>query len=96
MKNNSIHIFSTLPASQSYEALFELFFTESEQKELDLRLEILRNIALGKTQRSIAQELGTSIATVTRGAKAWRSIDKDLKEHLLTFFNASHEAHQSS
>jgi TrpR family transcriptional regulator, trp operon repressor len=43
--------------------------TEKEYKEIVIRLEILLQLAQGKSQREIAKELGVGIATVTRGAR---------------------------
>lgn len=43
--------------------------TEKERKELLQRLEVVRRLIDGTPQLKIAQDLGTGIATVTRGSK---------------------------
>lgn len=48
------------------------FFTSAERHQLQERLEIFRRLAAGQPQRQVATEVGCGIATVTRGAKAYR------------------------
>lgn len=43
--------------------------TPQEREELGVRLRVFRALLSGKTQRAIANELGVSIATVTRGSR---------------------------
>lgn len=87
MKFNISELFSSLHHKKDYDALFALLFTEKERKEMELRIAIFHGLLQGKSQRTIAAELGTGIATVTRGVKAWRLIDPTLQRHLLNFFH---------
>lgn len=48
--------------------LMEDLFTPQELEILMERWQIIQALAEGKTQRKIAEELNTSIATVTRGS----------------------------
>ena len=50
----------------------DTLLTEREWIEFVQRLSILRLLEEGKTQRAIAAELGVSIATVSRGALAYK------------------------
>ncbi len=43
--------------------------TPKERDELSKRVEIVKRIIEGESQKSIAQELGVGISTVTRGSK---------------------------
>lgn len=52
------------------QSLLEALFTAKELVELENRIEILRLLGQGQTQREIARSLGVGIATVSRGAKA--------------------------
>ena len=47
----------------------ETLLTSSELETIATRLEILRLLKQGLTQREIAKQLGVGIATVTRGAR---------------------------
>ncbi len=47
----------------------ETLLTSSELDAIATRLEILRLLKQGLTQREIAKQLGVGIATVTRGAR---------------------------
>lgn len=50
--------------------LLDALLTSKEKLELNNRIEILRRLGAGQTQREIASALGVGIATVSRGAKA--------------------------
>lgn len=51
----------------------EVMLTAKEREMLAERLQIFELLRRGHTQRHIAQELGCGIATVTRGAQAYRT-----------------------
>lgn len=57
-------------SEEELKALLEALLTPKEILELGNRIEIIRSLAQGQTQREIAQKLGVGIATVNRGAKA--------------------------
>jgi len=48
-------------------ALLEDLLTPSEINEITERIELLRQLKTGKTQREIASEMGISVTTVSRG-----------------------------
>lgn len=55
--------------------------TPEEKQQLSLRVELLRELLKGdKPQRDIAQQLGVSIATITRGSNMLKTIRPKLKE----------------
>lgn len=53
--------------------VLDALLTPKELEELDNRLRIFAGLAAGRPQRSIAQDLGVGIATVTRGAQAYKA-----------------------
>lgn len=50
-------------------ALLKELLTPAEYDELAMRWQIIRGLIEGETQRAVRDELETSIATVTRGAR---------------------------
>ena len=55
--------------SAEMEALFDDLLTPQERHAIAERLQIIRGLVQGRTQRELAEALGTSIATVTRGSR---------------------------
>lgn len=67
------HIHTMSPSAQ--QRLVKLLLTAEEQKIILNRLAITRDLLLGhNTQRSIAKQLGVSIATITRGSNALKAL----------------------
>ena len=61
----------------------ELFLTHEERKDLAGRFALVKALLEGKrTQRQIAEELGVSIAKITRGSNALKVASKNVKEIL--------------
>ena len=54
---------------KTVERLLRELLTESEANKLSLRWDIVRFLSAGKSQRTIAQELGVSLCKITRGAR---------------------------
>ena len=54
---------------RTVERLLRELLTESEAEEFSLRWEIVRCLCQGKSQRTIARELGVSLCKITRGAR---------------------------
>jgi TrpR family transcriptional regulator, trp operon repressor len=50
------------------DAFLDDLLTPAEKEEIGQRLQIVKQLHSGKTQREVAGDLGVSIATVTRGA----------------------------
>lgn len=66
---------------------FQLFFTHEERDALTTRFLIIRELLRGKmTQREMAEQLKVSIAKITRGSNAMKSIDASLEQFLENFF----------
>lgn len=65
---------------------FSLFFTKEEIAMLESRCEIVRALLQSDmTQREIAKQYRVSIAQITRGSNALKSISLPLKKLLTTF-----------
>lgn len=73
--------------AQSTEQLDELlrfFFSIEEKETVAMRTLLVHELLKGeKTQREIAQNLNISIAKITRGSNALKTISPDLKQFLL-------------
>ena len=66
------------------DAILNLLLTIEERDALAARLLIVKALLKGdKTQREISKELGVSIAKITRGSNALKTLDPDLKEFLI-------------
>ena len=50
-------------------AFFLDILSPAEYKELGVRWQIVKQLAVGKSQREVAKNLHTAIATVTRGSR---------------------------
>ena len=50
-------------------AFFQDILSPAEYKELGVRWQIVKQLAAGKSQRNVAKNLHTAIATVTRGSR---------------------------
>ncbi len=62
-------ILTKLKSEKEIEMFFSEIFTKSELDTLSKRWRIMEQLALGDTQRDIAQKLNVSLCKVTRGAK---------------------------
>ncbi|MGE3954880.1 MAG: trp operon repressor [Parachlamydiales bacterium] len=75
---------SRCKGEEELNALFELFLTIEERRDIGLRALLIDALLEGKkTQREIAADLGISIAKITRGSNALKIISPKLKERLL-------------
>jgi len=62
---------------------FEVVLTQTEREEFPKRLAILQALLKGdQTQREIAEDLGVSIANITRASNLIKASDLDLKKLL--------------
>jgi Trp operon repressor len=68
-------------------SLMRTTFTDKELEMLDERWHIFNSIAQGLPQRTVASDNNCSIATVTRGAKAYRDHKKTVDKYLKVMFN---------
>lgn len=50
-------------------AFFQDILTPAEYKELGVRWQIVKQLAVGKSHRDVAKDLHTAVATVARGSR---------------------------
>ena len=62
--------------AQAMESVLSALLTPSELRDIPNRLQIMRMLKQGVSQREISQKLGVGIATVTRGSKQLQSDTK--------------------
>jgi TrpR family trp operon transcriptional repressor len=74
-----------MKTAEALEKLFSLFLTFEEREMVAARLLIIKSLLENtSTQREIAEKYTISIAQITRGSNALKSIDPELKETLWT------------
>ena len=78
-----IQVFSDAQSQAQLGEVFSALLTPSEIHDVALRLEILKQLKAGKTQRSIAESLGVGIATVTRGSRQLQQLEGRLDQFLI-------------
>ncbi len=61
------------------EHLLRELLTKSEAEKLSLRWEIVQLLSAGKSQRTIAHQLGVSLCKITRGARELKKKRSTLK-----------------
>ena len=66
-----------------FSELCDLLFTLEEKEQIALRVELVKELLKGdKTQRQISQDLNISIAKITRGSNALKTVSDALKTHI--------------
>lgn len=66
------------------EELFRFFFTHEERENLSARFQLIQALLQGElTQREIASRYNISIAKITRGSNALKTVSPALKQYLL-------------
>jgi TrpR family trp operon transcriptional repressor len=69
--------------SKELNELLWLFLTHEERKDIATRYLIVRELVEGKkTQREMANDLGVSIAKITRGSNFLKMVSKDFRRRL--------------
>lgn len=68
-----IKIISSLESDKEIEDFLIGILTPQEIEQLTLRIEIVKRLKKGEAQRTIADDLGVGIGTVTRGSKELKS-----------------------
>ncbi|HLD16152.1 MAG TPA: trp operon repressor [Coxiellaceae bacterium] len=82
-----VHVCAKYSHTKDLDALFEVLFTPDEKEQMALRLLIIQALLRqAKPQRQLAQELGISIAKITRGSNALKMMDSHTKTMLKKFF----------
>lgn len=61
--------------------------TSAEVEELPKRLQIIKQLSRGVSQREVAKNLGVGIATVTRGAKELKNKKGGFRKVLSKFYD---------
>lgn len=72
----------TKDSNSELHTLIHALLTPSEINDVSLRLEIMRRLKTGESQRSIAETLGVGIATVTRGSRQLKQLGGVLDKYL--------------
>jgi TrpR family trp operon transcriptional repressor len=71
-------------STERLDELFGLMFTLEEKDTLATRVLLVLELLKGnRTQREIAQHLNISIAKITRGSNALKTVNDSLKDFLL-------------
>lgn len=69
---------------EELDELFRLLLTLDEQDQISTRVQLLKALLKGdQTQRVIAEDLQISIAKITRGSNALKTISAELRGYLL-------------
>ncbi|NNM67451.1 MAG: transcriptional regulator [Spirochaetales bacterium] len=68
---------------QLVQSFLASLFTAREVRDIAARWELVHRLALGETQRQIAQELGMSLCKITRGSKELKKTDSPFKKMLI-------------
>ena len=63
----------SLETDKAVESFLDTILTDREMEEIVHRLQIIKFLKQGVSQREIVSKLGVGIATVTRGSKALKS-----------------------
>lgn len=75
-----IQLLSAMEDKRSIEKILQVLFTHDERNDMAKRVQIIHGLLQGdKTQRQLAQELNVSIAKITRGSNALKSVDDEVK-----------------
>jgi len=75
-KSDLVHNLAEVQTDKNMRRLLDILLTPPEFDEMSRRLQILKKLIKGKTQRAIARDLGVGIATVERGAGELRKKQK--------------------
>lgn len=69
---------------EQLDTLFDLLFTHEEKAQLAMRVQLVKALLQGgKSQRQISSELKISIAKITRGSNALKTVPDDLKAFII-------------
>lgn len=72
-------VLAGLRDAKTVEHLLRELLTEREADRLSLRWDIVRCLSEGKSQRTIARQLGVSLCKITRGARELKQRESVLK-----------------
>ena len=73
-------------SEEEFHEFLEITFTEKEREMMIERWKIFQALDEGKSQREVAKAVNCSVATATRGAKAYRMYKDKVKYWLKVMF----------
>jgi len=86
--NEILKLVKQAPEDSVCDEVIDLLFTPEERAQLKARFEIIKSLCIGEeTQRELAARLGLSIAKITRGSHALKSISPKLSAYFGEFFH---------
>lgn len=77
-----IGLFTAMDKESDMDRLFKELFTEREVSALVLRLQLLKELHQGVTQRTIASKHNISLCKITRGSKILKTEDSIIRQLL--------------
>lgn len=84
-KKELLELASAIANPKDMDAFLSTVLTPSEYEDIALRLQILKLLQEGYTQRDVAEKLKTSIAKVTRGSKELQNRKNGFKKIVDTY-----------
>ena len=84
-----IDVFTSITDEREMYRLFQDIFTEKEREDITLRWQLLKELHMGNTQRSIASRHRISLCKITRGSKILKEKNSAIKEILNKKFPTS-------
>lgn len=75
-------LFESVENEKQFKEVLNISLTEKEQAMVKERWRILNELRKGYSQRKVAETIGCSVVTVTRGAKVYRSNQKKIDHYL--------------
>jgi TrpR family trp operon transcriptional repressor len=76
---NIARVLAEIREAVTIEHLLRELLTESEAEKLSLRWDIVRFLSEGRSQRTVARQLGVSLCKITRGARELKKRRSALK-----------------
>lgn len=84
---NLTEVLAELADPKDIDALLSLLLTYDEKEDVAKRVEIVRALLLGHiSQREMAEKIGVSIAKITRGSNALKTLTPRFREFLNNLF----------
>ncbi len=79
-KRELLNLLVSIDNQDDLEDILNLLLTPNEYEEIITRLQIFKKLQANKPQREISEELGVSIATVTRGSRELQQKQEQIKK----------------
>lgn len=86
MEEQLFKAFQQIDNQEEFLGFLEITFTDKEREMILERWRIFKALDEGKSQRDVAKSVGCSVATATRGAKAYRKYEDRVKYWLRIMF----------